>query len=218
MRIYLIRHGESLANAGLTDQIDCPLSERGKEQTAEAAKALRGVDVTCILSSPYHRCLQAAEILGRITGAPVEFFPAVQAHYHEPFPPGCPPLPELDRLAERWPDFTVRPEMQPGRWAAVPENRTELWRRIDRAVRYVLGRFSRTPRAHVVIMTHRAPVSVFVQAFCQWPNPLNVRVHADLGSISILEVDPAGRRHVVRLNWVPGSAELDADPAPPPGP
>ncbi len=205
MRIYLIRHGESQATAGLTDEIDCALTERGRRQTTDAATALAKLGVTCILSSPYRRCLQAAEILGRITAAPVEFCPAMQAHYHEPFPPGSPPLAELKELAAQWPDFTVPPETEQGRWAVVPEDRGKLWQRIGRAVRYLLERFGRTPQAGVGIITHQAPVSVFVQAFCQWQNPLNVRVHADLGSASVLEVDSAGRRHVVRLNWLPGS-------------
>jgi broad specificity phosphatase PhoE len=96
--------------------------------------------------------------------------------------------------------------MPEARWAAVPEDRAAQWRRISQAVRGLLDRFASDPEAAVAVVTHQAPASVLVQAFCQWANPLDVRVHMDSGAISILEVDRDGRRHVVRLNWQPAPA------------
>lgn len=207
MRIYLLRHGQSEGNAALTAEVDCGLTDVGAAQSAAAAAAVAAMGVTRILSSPYRRCLQTAETVRGATGAPAEFFPAVHEHHHDPFPPGPWPLPARAELAHRWPGFAVPADMPPQRWAAVPEDRPGQWRRIGAAVQHLLERFGGQADAGVAVVTHGAPASVFVQAFCQWQNPLRVSVHVDLGSVSILEVDPAGRRHLVRLNWLPEPAK-----------
>ena len=207
MRIYLLRHGQSEANAGLSDAIDCGLTDLGARQSAAMAAALAQLGVTRVLSSPYRRCLQTAEVIRSATGAPAELWPAVHEHHHDPFPPGPWPLPARAELARGWPNFAVPPDMPQTHWAAAPEDRAGQWRRMTGAVRQLLERFGGQADAAVVVVTHGAPASVFVQAFCQWQNPLRVSVHADPGSMSILEVDAAGRRHLVGLNWLPGPAE-----------
>lgn len=203
MRIYLIRHGESEANVGLSDVIDCNLSELGLQQSAEATSALAKLGVDLILSSPYRRCLQTAEILRSATGAAAELWPAVHEHHHDPFAPGPWPLASTEDLHRDWPNFVIPPDMKRTHWAAVPEDRAHQWQRISSAVRQLLGRLGRQPQARVAVVTHQAPASVFVQAFCQWQNALNVRLHINPCSVTILEMDASGRRHLVRLNWQP---------------
>ncbi|HUT58276.1 MAG TPA: histidine phosphatase family protein [Phycisphaerae bacterium] len=207
MRIYLLRHGESEANAALSDAADCGLTERGRGQAAAAADALKNAGVGCVLSSPYRRCLETTEIIRCATGAAAEMWPAVHEHHHDPFPPGTWPLPGRDDLAKAWPNFAVPADMPPVRWAAVPEDRARQWQRLLQAVAALLERFGARTDSRVVVVTHQAPASVFVQAFCQWHNPLDVRVHIDLGSITVLEVDADGRRHVVCSNWRPQAPE-----------
>jgi broad specificity phosphatase PhoE len=91
------------------------------------------------------------------------------------------------------------------RWAAVPEDRPGQWQRLSKAVTALLDRFAAETDARVVVVTHQAPASVFVQAFCQWPNPLNVRVHVELATATVVEVDRSGRRHLLCLS-VPAEA------------
>jgi broad specificity phosphatase PhoE len=134
-----------------------------------------------------------------------EFWPAVHEHHHDPFPPGAAPLPTRSALASQWPGFAVPPDMPEVRWAAVPEDRARQWQRLSKAVASLLDRFASQPHTRVAIVTHQAPASVFVQAFCQWPNPLNVRVHVEVACVTVLEVDAAGRRHLVCLNVPPES-------------
>jgi broad specificity phosphatase PhoE len=203
MRIYLVRHGQSETLAGISEEIDCPLTPRGLEQAGAIAAALAGAGLTQILTSPFRRCLQTAEVLRRVTGASAELWPAVHEHHHEPYPAGEWPLPTRSEIAAAFPDFLVPPGMPETHWAAVPEDRERQWQRISNAVRSLLERHEREPDAAVAVLTHGAPASVFVQSFCMWPNPLRVGVRIDPGTISILEVEPGGRRVLVRLNWPP---------------
>lgn len=60
MRLYLIRHGETIWNEkGLWQGIaDVPLNEKGKDQAKKLAERLKRVDA--IYSSPLKRCLETA--------------------------------------------------------------------------------------------------------------------------------------------------------------
>lgn len=72
MRIYLIRHGETVCNASRTIQHpDTPLSERGLEQARRLGERLRGVPLTAILCSDYARAHRTAEAVRATTGAPI---------------------------------------------------------------------------------------------------------------------------------------------------
>lgn len=72
MRIYLIRHGETIFNANRTVQFpDTPLSERGLEQARRLGERMRGVPLTAILSSDYARAYRTAEAVQATTGAPL---------------------------------------------------------------------------------------------------------------------------------------------------
>ncbi len=203
MDIFLIRHGESEAAAGSSEEIDCALTAAGLAQAGAVAAALAPGGVTRILSSPFRRCLQTAEVLRRVTGAPAELYPALHEHHHAPYPPGDWPLPGKSEIAAAFPDFAVPRDMPETHWAAVPEDRDRFWKRISAAAREVLLRFGGRGDARVALVTHGAAASVFVQAFCQWPNPLRVGVQVDPGSISILRVEPDGRRVLAKLNWLP---------------
>lgn len=68
MKIYLIRHGESLANLGLVsadfsmdNQND--LSKKGENQIREIIPAFQNCNIVRIFSSPMKRAVESAEIL-----------------------------------------------------------------------------------------------------------------------------------------------------------
>lgn len=72
-RIWLIRHGESVANAGFASRnvADIPLTDKGKEQAARGAMVLRATPD--ILTSPFRRAIETTEcILKRRRNANVE--------------------------------------------------------------------------------------------------------------------------------------------------
>lgn len=70
MNLYLIRHAESEGNADKTayermPEWEIPLTEKGKEQAKEVGMALNHVVDPIIISSPYVRAKDTAEIIGK---------------------------------------------------------------------------------------------------------------------------------------------------------
>lgn len=66
MRLYLVRHGEAVAEEQAGSDRDRWLNARGREQVRGLAKLLRetGVVPALIVSSPLPRAVQTAELLG----------------------------------------------------------------------------------------------------------------------------------------------------------
>ena len=76
MAIYLIRHGETAANAARVVQTpDVPLSERGLDQARRLAGRLREEGIAAILASDLRRAAMTAEALRDATGVPVTWEP-----------------------------------------------------------------------------------------------------------------------------------------------
>jgi broad specificity phosphatase PhoE len=75
MRIYCVRHGESVYNAEgrIQGQSDVPLSELGLRQGEAVAKALDDVSLEAIYSSPLIRAKKTAEILADGVGLPITY-------------------------------------------------------------------------------------------------------------------------------------------------
>src|SRR2546421_523807 len=79
MRIFLIRHGETIGNASRIVQYpDAPLSPRGIAQAERLARRLAREDIAHIVSSDYARARVTAEHLQVATGAPLSFEPLLQ--------------------------------------------------------------------------------------------------------------------------------------------
>ncbi|MBL8675817.1 MAG: histidine phosphatase family protein [Alphaproteobacteria bacterium] len=70
---YFVRHGETNWNkeARIMGQKDIPLNEKGMEQAKNAAKLLKMVNFTLILSSPLIRAYKTAEIIADQTHKPI---------------------------------------------------------------------------------------------------------------------------------------------------
>jgi broad specificity phosphatase PhoE len=73
MKVFFIRHGESLPREGRSDadMIKVGLSPLGKLQAAAAGKALRAEGIDVIFSSPIARAKETADIIGGILRLPV---------------------------------------------------------------------------------------------------------------------------------------------------
>lgn len=75
---YLVRHGEANYDGMLENGFwgfgrdFAPLSKKGKKQAEITAKDIRLKDAELIVSSPYTRALQTAQIISRKTGIRVE--------------------------------------------------------------------------------------------------------------------------------------------------
>ncbi len=74
MKIYFVRHGQSVANVNDLEQgPDEPLSDLGREQAAFVAKRLSDLGVERIIASPYERTRQTAEIINGVLNLPLTY-------------------------------------------------------------------------------------------------------------------------------------------------
>lgn len=80
IHIYLVRHGESVANTegryqGVT--YDTHLSELGKKQAEALSQRLRAVQLDCIIASPLLRTRETAAAVGMVKRCGVEIEPKI---------------------------------------------------------------------------------------------------------------------------------------------
>ena len=74
--VFLIRHGETVGNAGrIVQRPDSPLSARGMVQAERLGERLAGAGIARILASDLARAAATAESLRRAVGAPIEYEP-----------------------------------------------------------------------------------------------------------------------------------------------
>lgn len=79
MRLLVIRHGETAANAArILQHPSEPLSARGLQQAERLAERLRDVELSLIISSDYERARMTATAIGRTSGAAVEIEPLLR--------------------------------------------------------------------------------------------------------------------------------------------
>jgi broad specificity phosphatase PhoE len=63
--LYIVRHGQSVANAEGRYGMDSDLTEKGREQAKEAAEKFKEVKFDAILSSPLKRAHETAQIIAK---------------------------------------------------------------------------------------------------------------------------------------------------------
>jgi len=80
MKIYFIRHGESVGNTKKLyfQPPDEPLSDAGKLQAKILAKRLKKVQIDEIITSDYTRAMQTGEILKKAIKKPIEHTPLLR--------------------------------------------------------------------------------------------------------------------------------------------
>lgn len=65
MKIYFVRHGESVQTDKVHQSAETPLSDVGKQQVARVIQKLADIPVDAIISSPYIRAVQSATEIER---------------------------------------------------------------------------------------------------------------------------------------------------------
>lgn len=79
MLVYLVRHGESVANRNnFHHKPDTPLSEDGVKQAKVVATRLKNIDIDFIYSSPQERAKQTAQIISKERGLSIEFWDSLK--------------------------------------------------------------------------------------------------------------------------------------------
>lgn len=209
MEVTFVRHGQSEANAGLTDNPDSALTPLGEKQAQATAARLKeeGFAPTgsCfLLTSPLLRTLMTAQAIHEATGLPgmlfsdvCEFFSERHAAKFRAFK-GLSP----DEIARRFP-FAV-PDADFARencwWPLHLETDSTLYARALRVRDTLLARYSK-PEDRVVIVSHADPIGRLIEAFLRLMPDMEGPPWTDNGSISRLRADsPAGPAHLFLLN------------------
>jgi probable phosphoglycerate mutase len=153
--LVLVRHGESTANAAhlLAGRIEVPLTDRGRAQAEQVAKALG--PVRRVVSSPLGRARDTAAVIAR--GAPVEIDDRwVELDYGDYDGAALSDVPH--ELWQRWRhDVTLR---SPG-----GESLADVGARVRQACEELFatdGDGARAPDGDVVVVSHVSPIKAAV--------------------------------------------------------
>ncbi|MCL4387914.1 histidine phosphatase family protein [Candidatus Marsarchaeota archaeon] len=156
MKVILARHGNTEANnAGVHQSPDTPLSKEGALQSMALAKKLNGVAIDLIISSPYARAMQTAEIIGRELKKPIKYDDSL-AEIIKPngFPGKRSDDPELEKIIKEMEKHEKNTEWRyPG-----SENLKDFMVRVAGFVKRLEGMDYGT----VLIITHSAVIKTII--------------------------------------------------------
>ncbi len=141
MAIYLIRHGETHANATRVLQTpDVPLSDIGQQQARRLGERLAQVGIASILASDMRRAAMTAEALQHATRAPLAFDRGLHERNFGDL--RGTPYAELD-------EDPFGPDYEPPggeSWDVFHDRVAEVWQRVARAAEQTEG--------HLAVVTH----------------------------------------------------------------
>jgi probable phosphoglycerate mutase len=186
-RLLLVRHGESQGNAErrFTGSRHVPLTKLGRDQGRQAAVFLRQFYAPVrLVSSPFHRALETAQLIGRHLELPIEIEQDVREQH-------------LGRLhgkpyeaAEKTPGYGVVP-----RWEWRPPSGETLIEVQSRAVPAVGRIAGEHAGADVVIVSHAGTIAaIWAHTLGAWdnltpvPNTAVLVVHYDEGHLGDAEL------------------------------
>lgn len=171
MEVFLVRHGQSQANAGLTDHLDSGLTEVGAEQARLTAERLRVEHLTRAYVSPLRRTLETMSFICRASDLRAEVTPEA-CEYFSSRNPGYAAFPGLspDEIISRFPfaHFGSAFPCSPKWWPQEPEDENRLY---DRAVRLrdLLLKNHTGAQENIVVVSHADTVARLIEAFQRIP-------------------------------------------------
>ena len=190
MKFYLVRHGETDWNrlGRFQGQSDTSLNSQGLAQAEDTALAAREWNLTAIYSSPLSRTMQVAEALTRQTGLPA----AIREGLKEMA------LGELEgirgeEMRAGWPEVYDTWRDQPGK-VVMPggESLQELQKRAWQVVLDLEQ--THNPEDNLVLISHNFAIRAICARLLGMPLANFHRMHLSLGSVSLFDSGPRGRR------------------------
>ncbi|MDB5187525.1 MAG: alpha-ribazole phosphatase [Candidatus Kaiserbacteria bacterium] len=146
--IYLVRHGESVFNAGTHfEKKEAPLTAKGKLQVQATAKRLNAMTPQVIIASPLARTKETAEAIAKETGAAIEYTPLFA---ERAFPQEILGLKRDEESAMRIEDQWTRSLDGRAEWDGAGDTFEMLRDRADDAIEYLETR----PEETIVLVTH----------------------------------------------------------------
>jgi broad specificity phosphatase PhoE len=162
--IFLIRHGQSTANASgvWQGQMEFPLSEEGRLQSRLVGNAITGQPFDAIYSSPLGRAFETAEIIAREAGFTGEIVPiAGLMERHGGSLEGTTHAERETRNPELTRKLLGLPEEE--RWTLVgAETDEEVLARFEGAISGIRARHA--AGARLAVVTHGGVMRVFLRA------------------------------------------------------
>jgi broad specificity phosphatase PhoE len=203
MRWLLIRHGESVGNQEwrLQGQKGFSLSERGRLQAELVARRLAGKDIAAVYSSTIRRAWQTAEVIAERLGLSVQALDGVEEYDF-----GALSGLTWTEIHERAPEVVATIASSGGEFPDYPgEEGREAFR--ERVCAALWGLRERHDRGTVAVVTHAAPILVFLLDVLGLTYERRLPASLGNGSITVVETAPrqwpgAAAAVLARLNDV----------------
>lgn len=201
MRLYLVRHGQSQANADSTCRVvDCELTELGWRQAALVAAELAPLGISQVLASPYRRTVDTAREIAAATGAPLALFP--RAHEHHGIAPFGWTPPPLAEVRERYPDLPLPPSEAETGWHALPETVDAVAARMKEVLALLRASFASSQR--VALVSHASPIQQMIGVVVGNTPQEATRLTVANCSLTVLDLDatPVGVEALARADFL----------------
>ena len=190
MKFYLIRHGETDWNRSgrFQGQSDTALNARGLAQAADTAAAARDWNLTALYASPLSRTMQVAAALSQELGLPV----VPQEGLKEMA------LGELEGIQGEemrlgWPEVYAAWRDSPA--DIVMPGGESLAGLQERAWQVILDLERRhSPEDNLALISHNFAIRAICARLLEMPLSNFHSMHLSLGSVSLLDSGPRGRR------------------------
>jgi broad specificity phosphatase PhoE len=169
MDVFLLRHGQSEYNIGLTDHLDSPLTPLGRQQAKRAAERLGGENITQVFVSPLRRTLETIAPFCRVTGLPAHAVPDLREYFSTPLYCDFPGM-SAEIIQREFPFArcsTHFPDEEPW-WPRQQETEAVLYGRAQAVLDLLLGEFAHTD-THLLIVSHADTVGRLREAFQHLP-------------------------------------------------
>lgn len=211
MLITLVRHGQSQANAGLTDHLDSPLTPLGQQQADATAQTLSGEALTQAYVSPLRRTLQTIAPFCHLTGQKAEVYADICEYFsaHWPGYKNFPGL-SLDQITEQFPFafFGTTFPCSAAWWPQTLEDDAIMYARAAR-VRDALVALHGGTEDHLLVVSHAETVGRLTEAFLHVPDITDEPPWSDNCGITRLSItDPAKPATLLTQNDTTHLAEL----------
>ena len=190
MRFYLIRHGETDWNrlGRFQGQSDTALNERGLAQAEDTAAAAREWGLTAIYASPLGRTMQVAAAMARRAGLPVAVrdglkemaLGELEGIEGEAMRAGWP------EVYDTWRDYPAEIVMPGGEsLAGLQERAWEVVLELERL---------HSPEDNLALISHNFAIRAICSRLLGMPLANFHRMDLSLGSVSLFDSGPRGRR------------------------
>jgi broad specificity phosphatase PhoE len=189
MKLFLLRHGQSQNNAGLTDNLDSDLTPLGEEQAQRTGEHLKTLGIGRIYVSPLRRTLQTIAPYCLSASARAHLYPQVCEYFSANYPaykefPGLAPA----EIRKQYPFVDIDPVngCDDVWWPQEFENDDIVYARAVKVRDSLQAEYGNTDE-HLLIVSHSDVVGRLIEAFLRIPPVPDDPPWADNCSLTLLE-------------------------------